>query len=109
MDNNYEELKHMIIYVSELNKKQLEKLNKTVDRLINWKIKDEDTISAVFDQLLSVVFVDQEELKRIYYKLLNYTKAFDEELSNDYEEIYLEQMLELEEKELIKENKKPMK
>ena len=101
MDNNYEELKHMIIYVSEFNKKQLEKLNKTVDRLINWKIKDEDTISAVFDQLLSVVFVDQEELKRIYYKLLNYT--------NDYEEIYLEQMLEQEEKELIKENKKPMK
>ena len=109
MDNNYEELKHMIIYVSELNKKQLEKLNKTVDRLINWKIKDEDTISAVFDQLLSLVFVDQEELKRIYYKLLNYTKVFNEELSNDYEEIYLEQMLEQEEKELIKKNKKPMK
>ena len=87
----------MILYISELNKKELEKLEKIVDRVIKWKIKDERTISMVFDQLLSVVFVDENELKRLYYKLLNYTKTFDEELSNDYEEIFLEQMVEIEE------------
>ena len=87
----------MILYISELNKKELEKLEKIVDRVIKWKIKDERTISMVFDQLLSVVFVDEKELKRLYYKLLNYTKTFDEELSNDYEEIFLEQIVEIEE------------
>ena len=111
-DKGLNELKHMILYISELNKKELEKLDKVVDRVIKWKIQDEQTVSMVFDQLLSVMFVDEEELKRIYYKLLNYTKTFDEELSNDYEDIFIEQRLEIEEEleeTKININKKPIK
>ena len=109
-DKELNELKHMILYISELNKKELEKLNKVVDRLIKWKIQDEQTISMVFDQLLSIIFVDIEKLQIIYYKLLNYTKTFNEELSNDYEEFFIEYLLEQEENlEETNINKKPMK
>ena len=111
-DKGLNELKHMILYISELNEKELKKLDKVVDRVITWKIQDEQTISMVFDQLLSIMFVNLDELKSIYYKLLNYTKTFNVELSTDYEEFFIEYLLEQEEE--IKEtniniNKKPMK
>lgn len=108
-DKDLNELKQLILYASELNKNELKKLSKVVDRLIAWKIEDEQTISMVFDQLNSLLFVDENELKKTYYKLLNYTKTFDEELSNDYEEIYLEQMMELENTIFEEETKKPIK
>ena len=90
-DTSLKELKDMIIYVAELNKKELIKYTKIVNEIIESNITDEDIISRVFDQLLSLVFVDELLLKELYYKLLNYTKVFNEELSTDYEEIYKEQ------------------
>ena len=102
-DKDLNELKHMILYISELNEQEFKKYEKAVDRLIKWNIKDEITISSVFDQLLSLVFVDEDKLKEVYYKLLNYTKNFDEELSSDYEEIFIEQKLELANEQKLKE------
>lgn len=74
----------------------LNKITKVVDRLIEWKIQDEHTISMVFEQLISLMYIAEEKLKNLYYKLLNYTRKFNEELSIDYEEIYLDQKKEYE-------------
>ena len=97
----YEDIKDMIIYISELNTKELIRYTKLVNEIIKSNITDESIISSVFDQLLSLTFVDEFLLKEVYYKLLNYTMVFDEELSIDYEKIYIEQFEEDYEEEPI--------
>ena len=100
-DKEFKELIDLIKLAYKLEKIEMKESSKLVDEIIEYKIEDENIISRVFDKMLSIAFTSLDDIKEIYYKLLKYTMTFNKELSNDYEEIFIDNFKELDDKKLI--------
>lgn len=90
MKNDFQEIKELINELIEISSKQLNNLNKEVEKIIKYHITNEQTISKLFDSILSLPFTNEEEAKSLFYKLLNYCYTFNNDLASDYENIYEE-------------------
>lgn len=90
MKNDFQEIKELINELIEIYSKQLNNLNKEVEKIIKYHITNEQTISKLFDSILSLPFANDEEAKSLFYKLLNYCYTFNNDLASDYENIYKE-------------------
>ena len=67
--------------------KELSILSNLVDKIIEYNIQDERTISKVFDSILSIEFIDDDKKRNVFYKLSSYCRNFNKELADDYDEI----------------------
>ena len=91
MNNSF---KDNVNYILELNEKELKRLSKLVNEVINNRIKDEELLSNLFDYLLSLLFIDESKLRVVYYKLVNYVNTFNTDLAEIYDEFYKQDFME---------------
>lgn len=67
MKNDFQEIKELINELIEISSKQLNNLNKEVEKIIKYHITNEQTISKLFDSILSLPFANDEEAYFINY------------------------------------------
>lgn len=92
MKNKFNELQKAIISLGRISEKELENISNDIDKIIEYKIEDERTISHIFDAILSMVFVEDDKKREVFHKLSNYCRGFDKELADDYDKILEEDL-----------------